>query len=78
MGATDPPFTYDAFAVLRHLGSSMGSGHYISLVRDAERHCWRRFDDERASDFNPRDLRTRDRLQNEQAYIVFYERVPAK
>jgi ubiquitin carboxyl-terminal hydrolase 8 len=77
-GATIPPFTYDAFAVLRHIGSSMGSGHYISLVRDAERQCWRKFDDERATDFNPRDLRARDRLQNEQAYIVFYERVPAK
>ncbi|KAJ5452839.1 Peptidase C19 ubiquitin carboxyl-terminal hydrolase 2 [Penicillium cf. griseofulvum] len=77
-GATVPPFTYDAFAVLRHIGSSMGSGHYISLVRDAERQCWRKFDDERATDFNPRDLRARDRLQNEQAYIVFYERVPAK
>lgn len=76
VGATIPPFTYDAFAVLRHLGSSMGSGHYVSLVRDAER--WRKFDDERATDFNPRDLRPRDRLQNEQAYIVFYERVPAK
>ncbi|KAJ5105421.1 hypothetical protein NUU61_002768 [Penicillium alfredii] len=77
-GATVPPFTYDAFAVLRHIGSSMGSGHYISLVRDAERLCWRRFDDERTTDFNPRDLRARDRMQNEQAYIVFYERVPAK
>ena len=78
MGPTVAPFTYDAFAVLRHLGSSMGSGHYISLVRDAERQCWRMFDDDRVSDFNPRDLRSRDRLQNEQAYIVFYERVPAK
>ncbi|KAI9926769.1 ubiquitin-specific protease doa4 [Aspergillus wentii] len=76
--ATVPPFTYDAYGVLRHLGSSMGSGHYISLVRDAQRQCWRRFDDERATDFNPRDLRHKDRLQNEQAYIVFYERVPAK
>ncbi|KAJ5129686.1 uncharacterized protein N7515_005725 [Penicillium bovifimosum] len=77
-GATVPPFTYDAFAVLRHIGSSMGSGHYISLVRDPERQCWRKFDDERATDFQPRNLRERDRLQNEQAYIVFYERVPAK
>lgn len=76
--STRAPFTYDSFAVLRHIGSSMGSGHYISLVRDAERQCWRKFDDERATDFNPRDLRSRDRLQNEQAYIVFYERVPAK
>ncbi|KAJ5136651.1 hypothetical protein N7448_005205 [Penicillium atrosanguineum] len=76
--STRAPFTYDSFAVLRHIGSSMGSGHYISLVRDAERQCWRKFDDERATDFNPRDLRSKDRLQNEQAYIVFYERVPAK
>ncbi|PWY70985.1 ubiquitin hydrolase [Aspergillus heteromorphus CBS 117.55] len=78
VAATVPPFTYDAYGVLRHIGSSMGSGHYISLVRDAQRQCWRRFDDERALDFNPRDLRPKDRLQNEQAYIVFYERVPAK
>ncbi|KAJ6095698.1 hypothetical protein N7486_006444 [Penicillium sp. IBT 16267x] len=78
LDATVPPFNYDAFGVLRHIGSSMGSGHYISLVRDAERQSWRRFDDDRVSDFNPRDLRGRDRLQNEQAYIVFYERVPAK
>lgn len=76
--ATVGPFTYDAFGVLRHIGSSMSSGHYISLVRDAERQCWRKFDDERTTDFNPRDLGGRDRLQNEQAYIVFYERVPAK
>ncbi|KKK21611.1 hypothetical protein ARAM_004129 [Aspergillus rambellii] len=76
--ATDPPFTYDAYGVLRHLGSSMGSGHYISLVRDASRQCWRKFDDGRATDFKPRDLSFKDRLQNEQAYIVFYERVPAK
>lgn len=76
--ATTPPFTYDAYAVLRHIGSSMSSGHYISLVRDAPRRCWRKFDDERGTDFNPRELRHRDRLQNEQAYIVFYERAPAK
>lgn len=75
---TCPPFTYDAYAVLRHLGSSLSSGHYISLVRDAQRQCWRKFDDERVIDFNPRELRFSDRLQNEQAYIVFYERVPAK
>ncbi|KAL5343645.1 hypothetical protein BJX70DRAFT_353078 [Aspergillus crustosus] len=76
--ATEPPFTYDAYGVLRHLGSSMGSGHYISLVRDASRQCWRKFDDGRATDVMPRDLSFKDRLQNEQAYIVFYERVPAK
>ena len=76
--ATVPPFIYDAYGVLRHIGPSMGSGHYISLVRDAQRQCWRKFDDDRTMDFNPRELRHKDRLQNEQAYIVFYGRVPAK
>ncbi|KAL2861320.1 hypothetical protein BJX68DRAFT_222235 [Aspergillus pseudodeflectus] len=75
---TDPPFTYDAYGVLRHIGASMGSGHYISLVRDASRQCWRKFDDDKVTDFMPRDLSLKNRLQNEQAYIVFYERVPAK
>lgn len=78
LSPTTPPFTYDAYGVLRHLGSTLSGGHYISLVRDAQRQCWRKFDDERVSDFNPRDLRFSDRLQNEQAYILFYERVPAK
>lgn len=77
-GATVPPFTYDAYGVLRHVGPSMGSGHYIALVRDGQRGCWRKFDDDRTVDFNPRELRQKERLQNEQAYIVFYERVPAK
>lgn len=78
LSPTTPPFNYDAYAVLRHLGSSMSSGHYVSLVRDYQRQCWRKFDDDRVTDFNPRDLRFSDRLQSEQAYIVFYERVPAK
>lgn len=78
LSPTTGPFTYDAYAVLRHLGSTLSGGHYISLVRDAPRQCWRRFDDDRVSDFNPRELRYSDRLQNEQAYILFYERVPGK
>jgi ubiquitin carboxyl-terminal hydrolase 8 len=78
LSPTTPPFTYDAYAVLRHLGSTLSGGHYISLVRDAQRQCWRRYDDDRVSDFSPRDLRYSDRLQNEQSYILFYERVPGK
>lgn len=78
LSPTTGPFIYDAYAVLRHMGSTLSGGHYISLVRDAYRGCWRRFDDERVTDFDPRDLRHADRLQNEQAYIVFYERVPAR
>ena len=76
--AITPPFQYDAYAVMRHLGQTGNGGHYISLVRDAARGCWRKFDDEKATDFDPNKLRSDQRLQNEQAYILFYGRSAAR
>jgi ubiquitin carboxyl-terminal hydrolase 8 len=76
--AVTPPFQYDAYAVLRHLGQTGNSGHYVSLVRDAARGCWRKFDDEKAQDVDVAKLRPEHRLQNEQAYIVFYGRSAAR
>ncbi|KAI2442922.1 ubiquitin-specific protease doa4 [Ophidiomyces ophidiicola] len=75
--ATSPPYIYNAYAVVRHLGSTIHEGHYIALVRDNNRDCWRKFDDHRVTDFRPGSPRSSDCLQNEQAYLVFYERVPA-
>lgn len=72
--ATTPPFTYDAYGVLRHLGGSLDSGHYISIVKDPGRGCWRKFDDERHYELDPQKLSPRDRLQNSEAYIVFFQR----
>lgn len=76
--AITPPYIYDAYAVMRHLGQSGNGGHYISLVKDTARGCWRKFDDERATDFDPNKLRPEHRLQNEQAYLVFYGRAAAR
>ncbi len=76
--AITPPYQYDAYAVMRHLGQSGNGGHYISLVKDSTRGCWRKFDDERATDFDPSKLRNDQRLQNEQAYLVFYVRSAAR
>lgn len=70
-----PPFLYDAYAVMRHLGGTMGSGHYIALVEDKSRGRWRQFNDDKIDDFMPEQLSPSQRLQNEQAYIVFYQRV---
>jgi ubiquitin carboxyl-terminal hydrolase 8 len=72
--AITPPFSYDAYGVLRHLGSTGNGGHYISMVRDPGRGIWRRYDDERTADFDPAKLAVRDRLTNHEAYIVFYQR----
>ena len=77
--ATTPPYLYDAYAVMRHLGTSGNGGHYISLIRDAARgNIWRKFDDERVTDFDPNKLKPDHRLQNEQAYLVFYGRAVAR
>lgn len=76
--AITPPYLYDAYAVMRHLGQSGNGGHYISLVRDAARACWRKFDDERVTDFEPNKLKPESQLQNEQAYLVFYGRAVAR
>lgn len=76
--AVTPPYQYDAYGVMRHLGKSGNGGHYISLVKDSARGCWRKFDDERATDFDPHKLKADQRLQNEQAYLVFYARSAAR
>ncbi|PGH27699.1 hypothetical protein AJ80_00486 [Polytolypa hystricis UAMH7299] len=82
--STTPPYKYNAYAIVRHIGASSSEGHYISLVRDARRGCWRKFDDTRVTDFIPNELNGgggggggAGSLCNEQAYIVFYERVLA-
>lgn len=72
--AVTPPFNYDCYAVLRHLGSTGDGGHYVSLVKDPGRGCWRKFDDEKHYDFDPAQLSPRDRLQNGEAYILFFQR----
>ncbi|MCJ1273315.1 ubiquitin-specific protease doa4 [Puttea exsequens] len=77
--ATTPPFIYDAYAVMRHIGTSGNGGHYISLVRDAARaNVWVKYDDDKASEFYPSKLKSDHRLQNEQAYLVFYGRAAAR
>ena len=74
-GSMKPPYRYDCYAVMRHLGGTIASGHYIALVRDEARRTWREFNDDRVHDFHPEELSSSRRLQNEQAYIVFYSRV---
>ena len=76
--ATTPPFTYDAYGVLRHIGSSGSGGHYVALVKDHGGNCWRKFDDERTTDFDPLRLKGGDRLSSGEAYIVFYQRSVAR
>jgi len=65
------PYRYDCYAVMRHLGSTMTSGHYIAVVKDAARGVWREFNDEKIGDYRPQDLR----FDTSEPYILFYQRV---
>jgi ubiquitin carboxyl-terminal hydrolase 8 len=68
------PFIYTAYAVIWHIGNTLGSGHYIAFVKDKAKGTWRSFNDDKITDFEPANLSPQNRLQNEKAYIVFYER----
>jgi ubiquitin carboxyl-terminal hydrolase 8 len=68
------PFIYNAYAVIWHIGATLGSGHYIAFVKDKAKGTWRSFNDDKITDFEPGNLAPQNRLQNEKAYIVFYER----
>lgn len=69
-----PPYIYDAYAVVRHLGDTTSSGHYTCAVKDKARCCWRYFNDTRYSDFHPESVNAGQELDNDQAYLVFYQR----
>jgi len=68
------PYVYNAYAVIWHIGATLGSGHYIAFVKDKSRGSWRSFNDDKINEFDPGNLPPNGRLQNEKAYIVFYER----
>ena len=74
--AMSPPYSYDAYAVVRHHGRTLESGHYTSYVKDRARGVWRSFNDERSGDFMPGQGRFGGDgdLRNGEAYVVFYER----
>ncbi|KAF2269626.1 cysteine proteinase [Lojkania enalia] len=75
---TDPamngPYIYNAYAVIWHIGATLGGGHYMAMVKDKTKGVWRSFNDDKVTDFEPGKLSQENRLQNEKAYIVFYER----
>jgi ubiquitin carboxyl-terminal hydrolase 8 len=67
-----PPYLYDAYGVVRHLGGSLGKGHYIAVCRDPGRGCWRQFNDTIVGDVVEADSA---RIGGKEAYVVFFERV---
>ena len=72
-----PPYKYDAYAVIRHIGTTIQSGHYTALIKDRARGIWRCFNDRSHEEFVPGQGRFRgsNDVRNGQAYIVFFQRV---
>lgn len=71
-----PPHTYSAYAVVRHHGESIATGHYTALVRDIGRTTWRCFNDRSHNDLQVGGpgLSGSQALTSGEAYIVFYQR----
>nr|OQO27806.1 hypothetical protein B0A51_04619 [Rachicladosporium sp. CCFEE 5018] len=69
-----PPFSYDAYAVIRHHGNTLGSGHYTTAARDMVKGRWRVHDDSRMREVGVEGDGGGERLQTRDAYIVFYQR----
>ncbi|KAK5123584.1 hypothetical protein LTR85_002622 [Meristemomyces frigidus] len=71
-----PPYRYDAYAVVRHIGQTLQAGHYVTAAKDQARKCWHWYNDKLVDDFYP-EQQTRGSpkdLRSEEAYIVFYQR----
>ncbi|KAF1976896.1 cysteine proteinase [Bimuria novae-zelandiae CBS 107.79] len=69
--AMNPPYMYNAYAIIFHHGATLGSGHYTAAAKDAAKGVWRSFNDDRVRDFDPRSMGEEER---EKAYVVFYQR----
>lgn len=71
-----PPYRYDAYAVVRHIGQTMQSGHYVTAAKDPARKCWFWYNDKLVDPFYPeQQVRGSSKdLRSEEAYIVFYQR----
>jgi len=77
------PFTYDCYAVICHIGSSLVSGHYIAYVKDqksADPTDWIKYNDSRVTRVKVGTRGKDDNLEymygvgDQQAYMVFYKR----
>ena len=51
--STDADRLYMLFAVVVHIGASLGHGHYVSLVYSSQRQSWVLFDDDLVMEVEP-------------------------
>ncbi|XP_068026635.1 ubiquitin carboxyl-terminal hydrolase 36-like [Melanerpes formicivorus] len=65
------PVLYSLYAVLLHSGHSCHAGHYYCYVKASDGQ-WYRADDERVGSAAPQEV-----LQQQQAYLLFYQRIPS-
>lgn len=61
-------YLYDLYAVINHVGSGMGSGHYTAIIKNEQNNNWYHYDDSTCKDITESKVRTKH------AYILFYKR----
>lgn len=72
----DPDRLYSLWAIVVHIGVGPDSGHYVTIIKSAER--WLLFDDENVSEVDEADLPKYfgDTPGVGSGYVLFYESVP--
>lgn len=63
---------YRCYAVIKHIGNSLSSGHYVTLARNLRRgprETWSEYNDDKVTPINAKDTQTSG------SYILFYQRV---
>lgn len=72
----DPDRLYSLWAIVVHIGVGPDSGHYVTIIKNAER--WLLFDDENVSEVDEADLPKYfgDTPGVGSGYVLFYESVP--
>lgn len=68
---TKTPIKYQLNAVLVHVGHSTSSGHYFCFIRNSN-NFWYRMDDSNVS------LVPQNTVLQQQAYVLFYTRIPTR
>lgn len=67
------PAVYDLFSVIEHKGSSLNSGHYVSMARNSMTGTWNKFDD---SSVTP--LKESQSVVSRDSYVLFYQKRSVK
>lgn len=72
---TQEDFTYDLYAVVNHIGSTLQFGHYVSACYNEAEECWYDFNDSTVTKIDAADdAALHKKVVTGNCYVLFYKR----